>query len=101
MQLHMVEKKAIVFITFWPKLFVQPWYGAGRDICNDNYFTSYTLANQFLQQNLTLLGTVRQLRSKVPQVLRQKDKLYKSKFVSNHGNRICLVDYQTKEKNNQ
>ena len=37
---------------------VEPWYGTGRDICTSNYFNSYTLANQLLQQNLTLLGTV-------------------------------------------
>ena len=37
---------------------VEPWYGTGRDICTHNYLTSYTLANQLLQQNLTLLGTV-------------------------------------------
>ena len=24
---------------------VEPWYGTGRDICTNNYFTSYTLAN--------------------------------------------------------
>ena len=37
---------------------VEPWYGTGRDICTNNYFTSYTLANRLLQQNLKLLGTV-------------------------------------------
>ena len=79
---------------------VEPWYGTGRDICTDNYFTSYTLANQLLRQNLTLLGTVRQHRREVPLVLRQKTKLYRSKFIFNHGNRICLVAYQAKRNNN-
>ena len=51
---------------------VEPWYGTGRDICTDNYFTSYTLANQLLKQNLTLLGTVCRHCRNVPLVLRQK-----------------------------
>ena len=51
---------------------VEPWYGTGKDICTDNCFTSYTLANQLLQQNLTSLATVRQHRRKVPIGLRQK-----------------------------
>ena len=72
---------------------VEPWYGTGRDICTDNYFTSYTLGNQLLQQNLTLLSTVRRHRREVPLVLRQKDELYRSKFIFNHGDRICLVAY--------
>ena len=76
---------------------VKPWYGTGRNICTDNYFTSYTLANQLLQQNLTLLGTVRRHHRKVPLVWRQKNKLYRSKFIFNHGDGICLVTYQAKQ----
>ena len=78
---------------------VKPLYGTGRDICTDNYFTSYTLANQLLQQNLTLLGTVCRHRRNVPLVLRQKD-MYWSKFVFNHGDGICLVAYQAKRNKN-
>ena len=51
---------------------VEPWYGTGKDICTDNCFTSYTLANQLLQQNLTLLSTVCRHRRVVPIGLRQK-----------------------------
>ena len=79
---------------------VEPWYGTGKDICTDNYFTNYILANQLLQQNLTLLGTVCRHRRNVPSVLRQKDELYWSKFGFNHGDGICLVTYQAKRNEN-
>ena len=79
---------------------VEPWYGTGRDICTRNYFTSYTLANKLFQQNLTLLGTVPRHCREVLLVLRQKDELYRSKFVFNHRNRICLVAYQAKRNKN-
>ena len=39
-------------------------------------------------------------RRKVLLILRQKDELYRSKFVFNHGDRICLVAYQAKRNNN-
>ena len=51
---------------------VEPWYGTGKDICTDNCFTSCTLANQLLQENLTLLRTVCRHRRKVPIGFRQK-----------------------------
>ena len=35
---------------------LEPWYGTERDVCTDNYFTSYSLAQQLLQDNLTILG---------------------------------------------
>ena len=75
---------------------VKPWYGTGRDICTYNYFTSYTLANQLLQQSLTLLDTVRRHHRKVLLVWRQKNKLYRSKFIFNHRDGIFLVTYQAK-----
>ena len=51
---------------------VEPWYGTGRDICTDNYFISYTLANQLLQENVTLLSTVHRHHREVSLVWRQK-----------------------------
>ena len=75
---------------------VEPWYGTGRNVCTDNYFTSYSLAQLLLQQNLTIMGTVRRHRREIPLPLRQKDDLYSSKFVFNHTDAICLVAYQAK-----
>ena len=30
-----------------------PYFGTGRDVCTDNFFTSYNLAKLLLQKNLT------------------------------------------------
>ena len=79
---------------------VEPWYGTGRDVCTDNYFTSYSLAQLLLQQNLTILGTVRRHRREIPLPLRQRDELYSSRFVFNHTDGICLVAYQAKRNKN-
>jgi len=76
---------------------LQPWYGTGRDVCTDNYFTSYSLAQQLLLQNLTLLGTVRRHRREIPLVMRSKADLYSSRFIFNHDDGICLVAYQAKK----
>ena len=75
---------------------LEPWYGTGRDVCTDNYFTSYSLTQQLLQENLTILGTVRRHRREIPLTLRQKTELYSSQFVFNHSDGICLVAYQAK-----
>ena len=69
---------------------LQPWYGTERDVCSDNYFTSYSLAQQLLQQNLTLLGAVRRHHHETPLILRAKADLYSSIFLFNHDDGICL-----------
>ena len=74
----------------------EPWYKTGRDVCKDNYFTSYSLAQQLLQEHLAILGIVRRHRREIPLTFRQKAKLYSSKFVFNHSDGICLVAYQAK-----
>ena len=42
---------------------LEPYFGTGRDVCTDNFFTSYDLAKLLLQENLTLLG-IRRHRQK-------------------------------------
>ena len=102
MQLHIVVKKATAFNIIWPRILCEKLSSLGtrRDTCTDNYFNSYTLANQLLQQDLTILGTLRRHRREVPLVLRQKDKLLKSKFVFGHQGGICMVAYQAKRNKN-
>ena len=41
---------------------LEPHFGTGRDVCTDNFFTSYDLAKLLLQENLTLLRTIRRYR---------------------------------------
>ena len=79
---------------------LEPYFGTGRDVCTDNFFTSYNLAKLLLQENLTLLETIRRHRREVPGSLNRKMKIYSSKFLFSHTNGICLVAYQAKKNKN-
>ena len=68
-----------------------PYFVTGRDVCIDNFFTSYDLPKQLLLENLTLLRTIRRHRREVPGSLNRKMEIYSSKFLFNHMNGICLV----------
>ncbi len=46
---------------------VRPYYGTGRNVTCDNYFTSKGLAEYLLTQRLTIVGTIRGNRHEVPQ----------------------------------
>ena len=52
---------------------LEPYFGTGRDVCTDNFFTSYNLAKLLLQENLTLLGTIRRHRREVTESLNKKN----------------------------
>ena len=38
---------------------LEPYYGTGRDVCTDNFFTSYNLTKLLLEKSLTIFGTIR------------------------------------------
>ena len=78
---------------------LESFFGTGRDVCTDNFFTNYNLAKLLLQENLTLLGT-RRHRREVPGLFNRKIEIYSSKFIFNHVNGICLVAYQAKKSKN-
>ena len=79
---------------------LEPYFGMGKDVCTDNFFTSYNLAKLLLQKNLTLLGTTRKHRREVLGSLNRKMEIYSSKFLFNQVNGICLVAYQAKKNEN-
>ena len=76
---------------------VESYFETGRDVCTDNFFTTYNLAKLLLEKKLTILGTVRTQRRDVPRSMVNKMELYNSKFIYNHQDGICLVAYQTKK----
>ena len=71
----------------------EPFFGSGRDIVTDNFFTSHALAVSLLQKSLTLLGTIRKQRREVPLVLRQNREALSSLFLYDLNNKITLVSY--------
>jgi len=44
----------------------QDLYGSGRNITMDNFFTQYTLAQELLQNKLTIVGTLRKNNAVIP-----------------------------------
>ena len=52
---------------------LEPYFETGRDVCTDNFFTSYNLAKVLLQEYLTFLGTTRKHRREVPGSLNRKN----------------------------
>ena len=76
---------------------LEPYFGTGRDVYTDNFFTNYNLAKLLLQKNLTLLKTIRRHRREVPGPSKREIEIYSCKFLFNHVNGICLVAYQTKK----
>ena len=75
---------------------LEPYYGTGRDVCTDNFFTSYNLAKLLLEKSLTIFGTIRNHRRKIPHSLNNRMEFYSCTFLYNHDDGVCLVAYQTK-----
>jgi hypothetical protein len=67
-------------------------FNSGRNVTTDNFFTSYSLSQELLTKNLTLLGTMRQNRPELPPaMLPKKREQYDSIF--GFTNDAMLVSY--------
>ena len=75
---------------------LEPYYGTGRDVCTDNFFTSYNLAKLLLEKILTIFGTIKNHCRSIPHFLNNRMELYSSTFLYNHDDGVCLVAYQAK-----
>ena len=79
---------------------LESYYGTGRDVCTDNFFTSYNLAKLLLEKSLPMFGTIRNHRREIPHSLNSKMELYTSTFLYNYDDGVCLVAYQAKRNKN-
>ncbi|XP_071784707.1 piggyBac transposable element-derived protein 4-like [Asterias amurensis] len=74
---------------------VRPLFKTGRNITTDNHFTSCELAEELLQEDLTLLGTIKGLRREVPDAFKleasKKREARSSKFL--FAGPLTLVSY--------
>ena len=57
---------------------LEPYYGTGRDVCTDNFFTSYNLAKLLLEKSLTIFGTIRNHHREITHSLNNRMELYSS-----------------------
>ena len=75
---------------------LESYYGTGRDVCTDNFFTSYNLAKLLLEKSLTIFGTIKNYCREIPHSLNNRMELYLSAFLYNHDDGVSLVAYQAK-----
>jgi len=78
------------------------YFGTGRDIYVDRYFTSHGLVCNLLQQNLTLLGTIMANRREVPSQFKAAKgrEIESAKALYDHSNKILLLLYIPKRNKN-
>jgi len=78
------------------------YFGTGRDIYVDRYFTSHGLVCNLLQQNLTLLGTIMANRREVPSQFKAAKgrEIESAKALYDHSNKILLLLYVPKRNKN-
>lgn len=74
----------------------KPLFGSGRGLTTDNFFTSFHLANDLLEKNLTLLGTVRKSNRDTPNELKIRGQSEKSSRFAFTGE-ISMVSYVPKK----
>ena len=78
------------------------YFGTGRDIYVDRYFTSHGLVCNLLQQNLTLVGTVMAIRREVSSQFKTAKgrEVERTKTLYEHSNKILLLLYVLKRNKN-
>lgn len=70
---------------------------SGRGITTDNFFTSYDLAQELLNKNFTLVGTLRKIRKEIPPILMpsKQREMYSSEYAFTAN--TSLVSYVPKK----
>ena len=72
----------------------------GYNVTMDNFFTSPNLATMLSSRGMTMVGTIRQNRTRVPEEVKNIAlNRYDSAFFWNTSHRQLLVRYQAKQKN--
>ena len=70
---------------------------SGHSITTDNFFTSYKLALQLLDKNITLLGTMRRNRKEIPKVMLPDKRRAIESSIFRFTSDITLVSYVPKK----
>lgn len=73
------------------------YYGTGRNITCDNFFTSIPLAKSLLQKNLTLVGTIRANKKELPREFLKNRRREENSSIFGFQNDITIVSYVPKK----
>ena len=80
---------------------IQPVRGRGYNICCDNFFTSFPLAEKLaVHHKISIVGTIRKNRRELCESMTTatKGKIHESTFFWNEESKVLFVKYQTKAK---
>ena len=78
---------------------VQSFFGTGRNITGDRYFSNFDLTVQLLNHGLTYIGTLRSNKREIPPLLHQSFQVQESEFVfGGPDKQITLCAYAAKPK---
>ena len=76
-----------------------PYFGSGRNVTCDNFFTSVDLADDLLKERLTLLGTIRKNKADLPpEFVEPKGREIRSTMFG-FDEKKMMFSYKPKEKN--
>ena len=60
------EVKGMMLGHYFTKKLSEPYFNSGRNVTVDNWFTSVPLANDMLDNGLTIVGTIRSNKPDIP-----------------------------------
>ena len=78
---------------------VRPWFGTGRNVNADNFFTSVPLVEELLAQQLTYVGTIRKNKPDIPPEIQPSRAREEHSSVFGFTDQLTLVSYVPKRNN--
>lgn len=77
---------------------VRPYFGSGRGVTTDNFFTSIPLAEELLKQQLTITGTLRANKREIPAEFAPNSVREEQSSIFGFSNDLTLVSYVPAKK---
>lgn len=81
------------------KKLIEPYVNRGHCITADNYFTTFKLAVDLLEQKTTYIGTMKSNKRELPANVNKKEPLHNTKFYENNNGLVLTVYQGTSNKN--
>ena len=78
---------------------MKPYLGKGRNVTTDNFFTSYALAKQLRQKNMSIVGTVNKVKRELPPSAKTTQATGYLSVLMKADDVTKLTTYQCKQKN--
>jgi hypothetical protein len=76
---------------------VTPYYNSGRSVTTDNFFTSYSLAQDLIKKKLSIVGTISKAKTELPTQLLPNRKREKYSTIACYTKDTTLISYVPKK----